>query len=464
MREAAAIDTKPGIIPYPETTPTSQSSDKLKRVLGLPSLVLFGLAYMIPLTVFTTYGLVTTGTSGHLPLAYIVTLIVMLFTAYSYGRMASKHPIAGSAYSYARIAFGGNAGFLVGWALMLDYLFMPMICYLVISIYMTPYFPEIPSAAWIIGCLLTVLVLNILGIKLVAKVNLILVVAQIVFVAVFIAISLKTVSQNPPPSFTYPFFDSGINISALLSGAAILCFSFLGFDAVSTLSEETVNPKHNMPKAIMLCTFVSGLLYIAISYVGHIVYPDWQSLTNPDSASLDVMQRAGGHFLSAFFTAVYVAACFASAMAAQASVTRVLYAMGRDDVLPKRIFGSTWKRFGTPAMATIVVSLISLTALEISLELATTMISFGALVGFSFVNLSVCKVFLSEQENRTAIGYFRYGVLPAIGLILTLWLWTSLTRQSFEVGLIWLGIGIVYLLWITKGFTKKLPKSHSENI
>ncbi len=462
MRDAMAIGTSPGDYSIPESAPASESSGKLQRVLGLPSLVLFGLAYMIPLTVFTTYGLVTTGTSGHLPLAYVVTLVVMLFTAYSYGRMASKHPVAGSAYSYARIAFGGNTGFLVGWALMLDYLFMPMICYLVISIYMQPYFPDVPSAVWILGCLVSILVLNVLGIKMVARANLILVAAQIVFIVVFVTVSLKTVSQNPPPSFTYPFYDSGINISALLTGAAVLCFSFLGFDAVSTLSEETVNPKRNLPKAIMLCTFVSGLMYIAISYVGHIVYPDWQAITNPDAASLDVMQRAGGQFLSAFFTAVYVAACFASALAAQASVTRVLYAMGRDSVLPKRVFGTTWKRFGTPAMATLVVSLISLTALVISLELATTMISFGALVGFSFVNLSVCKVFLADRENRTLSGYFRYGVLPGIGLALTLWMWTSLTRQSFEVGLIWLAIGIAYLVWLTKGFTKKLPEKSFE--
>lgn len=457
MRDVAALRSNPIDLNLHPENDLEETGDTLKRVLGLPSLVLFGLAYMIPLTVFTTYGLVTTQTSGHLPLAYIVTLIVMLFTAYSYGRMSSKFPIAGSAYSYARIAFGSNVGFFVGWALMLDYLFMPMICYLVISIYMAPYFPEIPSYVWILGCMTLITAFNILGIRLVAKANLILVAAQIVFIAVFTVVSIKTVSIDPPPSYFYPLYSSGLDVGSLLGGAAVLCFSFLGFDAVSTLSEEAIKPKRNLPKAIMLCTFVSGLLYVGISYVGHIVYPNWQSITNVDSASLDVMTHAGGKFLAAFFTAVYVAACFASALAAQASVTRVLYAMGRDGVLPRKVFGTTCKRYGTPVGSTLIVSLISLASLVISLDLATTMISFGALVGFSFVNLSVCKVFMRDPANRNPIGVFKYTVLPIVGFALTIWLWTSLTTTSFTVGLIWLVAGAVYLAWLTRCFTKKLP-------
>lgn len=457
MRDTAAISSSPSDLTLQSEPDSGETGNRLKRVLGLPSLVLFGLAYMIPLTVFTTYGLVTTQTKGHLPLAYIVTLIVMLFTAYSYGCMSSKFPVAGSAYSYARIAFGCNVGFFVGWALMLDYLFMPMICYLVISIYLAPYFPEVPTYVWILTCMALITALNILGIKLVAKANLVLVGAQIVFVIVFAAVSIKTVSIGPSPSLSYPFYSPGLDVAALLGGAAVLCFSFLGFDAVSTLSEETVSPKTNLPKAIMLCTLVSGLLYVGISYVGHIVLPDWQSITNVDSASLDVMMRAGGQMLAAFFTAVYVAACFASALAAQASVTRVLYAMGRDGVLPKKVFGTTCKRFGTPVGATLVVSLISLASLAISLDLATTMISFGALVGFSFVNLSVCKAFMAQPENRNAVGIVKYTVLPIVGFGLTVWLWTSLTSASFTVGLIWLAAGAAYLTWLTRGFKKKLP-------
>lgn len=439
---------------------STKLTQRMSRVLGLPSLVLFGLAYMLPLTVFTTYGLVTQTTSGHLPAAYIVTLITMLFTAYSYGRMAASLPYAGSAYAYASSAFGGKIGFMVGWALLLDYLFIPMICYLVIGIYMAQYFPTVPMSVWICGSILGVLVLNVLGIKLLSRVNFGLIAVQIIFIVVFIAASVVSISDGPPVSFSAPFFSPDMNVPGLLSGAATLCLSFLGFDAVSTLSEETRNPTRNLPRAIMLCTLLSGLLFILVAYIGHVAYPDWRAFKDVDSASLQLMQHVGGQLLSAFFTAIYVAGCFACATTAQASVSRILFAMGRDGVLPKRIFGLTSKRFGTPVSASLAVSLLSLIALEISLDLASTMISFGALAAFSFVNLSVIKHFLGDKGLREPQALLRYGLIPLIGLSLTLWLWTSLSVTTFEVGLAWLAGGLLYLLWLTKGFRRPTPQLH----
>ena len=433
---------------------------RLERVLGLPSLVLFGLAYMVPLTVFTTYGLVTQATSGHLPAAYVVTLITMLFTAYSYGRMAASLPYAGSAYAYASTSFGGNIGFMVGWALLLDYLFVPMICYLVIGIYMAQYFPDVPMSVWICGSILGALILNVLGIKLLARVNFALIGVQIVFIVVFIAVSIVSIAGEPSVSYSAPFYSPDMNYQALLGGAAMLCLSFLGFDAVSTLSEETHNPTRNLPRAIMICTLVSGLLFILVAYVGHLVFPDWRAFKDADSASLQVIQHVGGQLLSAFFTAIYVAGSFACAMTSQASVSRILFAMGRNGVLPKRIFGLASKRFGTPVSTTVLVSLISLTALVISLDLASTMISFGALTAFSFVNLSVIKHFLWDKGLRGPQALLRYGGIPFVGLILTLWLWTSLSSTTFEVGLTWLGGGLLYLLFLTKGFRRPTPQLH----
>src|SRR5919112_4245287 len=180
-----------------------------KRVLGLPALVFFGLAYMVPLTVWTTYGVVTTETQGHLPLAYTVTTIAMLLTAYSYGRMVVAQPIAGSAYSYASRAFGRPLGFMVGWALLLDYIFLPMINYLVIGLYMQDYFPSTPQALWVILAVVLVTGLNILGIRLVAGANFIFVVAQFVFIVVFAVMAvLEFTSDVEVQSFTAPFFES----------------------------------------------------------------------------------------------------------------------------------------------------------------------------------------------------------------------------------------------------------------
>src|SRR5690606_8287698 len=209
--------------------PTSGGT-RLQRVLGLPSLVLFGLAYMVPLTVFTTYGIVTQLTEGHLPTAYAVTLAAMLFTAYSYGRMVRAHPYAGSAYTYAQQAFGPHLGFVTGWALMLDYMFLPMINYLVIGIYLKASFPAVPNQVWVLGAIVVVTVLNVLGIKLVAKANLVLVGFQIVFLLVFFALAFRTMAGSEVPTLTQPLVDANLDPSTVLAGAAILCLSFLGFD------------------------------------------------------------------------------------------------------------------------------------------------------------------------------------------------------------------------------------------
>lgn len=430
----------------------------LRRVLGLPSLVLFGLAYMVPLAVFDTYGIVTQLTEGHLPTAYILTLAAMFFTAYSYGRMVEVIPVAGSAYSYSRHAFGGHVGFMVGWTLMLDYIFLPMLNYVLIGIYMSEYFPGVPASYWIIGTILLVTGLNILGIRVVARMNFIIIAFQAIFLVVFLTLFLTSLDRDGAASLIAPFYTDEMRIGSVVAGAAILCLSFLGFDAVSTLSEETRNPRRDIPRAIMLCTLSGGIIFVIAAWAGHVIFPEWQSFTDPDSAALDVMKRAGGAFMVSFFTAAYVSGTFASTMAAQASVSRILYAMGRDQVLPRGLFGIIHRRFGTPVRATVFVGIVSLLATVISLELVASMISFGALAAFSLVNLSVLKTYLIDQNKRQGTDLLRYGVLPGCGFLLTVWLWTGLSSLTFAVGLVWVSVGFLYLLYLTGFFSRPVPQ------
>src|SRR3954447_7997682 len=371
-----------------------------RRVLGLPALVFFGLAYMVPLTVWTTYGVVTTSTEGHLPLAYLVTTIAMMLTAYSYGRMVVAQPIAGSAYSYASRSFGRPVGFMVGWALLLDYIFLPMINYLVIGLYMQDYFPSTPQAMWVIIAVVLVTALNILGIRLLAGMNLLFVAAQFIFIAVFAAMAVaKITSDVDVQSYSAPFYDSNTDLGLVFSGAAILALSFLGFDAVSTLSEETEDPRRKIPRAIVLCALVGGLVYILQAYVAQLAFPNFGSFADhQDVASADVMKGIGGDFLNSFFTATYVAGAFACAMASQASVARILFAMGRDGSLPRPLFYRLHRKYRTPVSANVVVGVFGLTALFISLATVSSMISFGALAAFSFVNLAVIKTYWPERN------------------------------------------------------------------
>src|SRR3954470_4843245 len=254
--------------------------------------------------------------------------------------MVAVKPIPGSAYPNASRSFGRPVGFMVGWALLLDYIFLPMINYLVIGLYMQDYFPSTPQALWVIIAVLLVTGLNILGIRLLAGMNLLFVAAQFIFIAVFAAMAIaKITSDVDVQSYSAPFYDSNTDLGAVFSGAAILALSFLGFDAVSTLSEETEDPRRKIPRAIVLCALAGGLVYILQAYVAQLAFPNFRSFAgHQDVASADVMKAIGKDFLNSFFTATYVAGAFACGMASQASGARILFAMGSDGSLPRPLF------------------------------------------------------------------------------------------------------------------------------
>ncbi len=441
------------------TAATAQVTDgRFKRVLGVPSLVLFGLVYMVPLTVFTTYGIVTQLTGGRVAAAYIITLVVMIFTARSYARMSVAYPYSGSAYVYTQQSFGGAVGFLAGWSLLLDYLFLPMINYLVLGLYLSASFPAVPAWVWIVGSIAIVTVLNVLGIVSVARANFVIIAVQTVFIALFVVLALGAAGGHGVDPFA-PFTGDGTvdGTAPLFAGAAILCLSFLGFDSVSTLAEEAKDSQRTVPKAIMIATLTGGLLFIALSYIAQLGYPS-NDFASVDTASIDVVTAVGGQLLASLFVAGYVAGALGSALTSQASVARILFAMGRDGVLPRSIFGRLSARFGTPVIATLIVSVVSLLAIVIDLTLLSEMISFGALIAFSAVNLSVVKHYFIDRRERSGILLLRNLILPLIGFGLTMWLWTSLSGRAFLVGLSWLALGVIILAVITRGFRRPTPR------
>lgn len=438
------------------------SEQQLRRVLGTGALVAFGLAYLVPLTVFTTLGVVTRMTAGHLPLAYLVTTVAMVFTATSYAQLVRAFPSAGSAYAYTCGTFGEKAGFLVGWALLLDYLLLPAINYLIIALYLHAQFPAIPATALILGTLAIVTVLNIVGIGVVRDVSLLMVGLQLVFVCVFAAAAYWRSRGNLPLA---PFYSNDVAWHSIFAGAAVLCLSFLGFDAVSTLSEEASDPLRSVPRAILLTTVGGGVIFVVLSYAAALAIPDWTALKVSDSAGLEIMGPVGGRAMIAFFLGAFVAGCLASAVASQASVGRILFAMGRDGVLPRRCFGVLNLRFRTPVRATLVVALISCIVLVTSLDTLASIISFGALSTFSAVNLAVIKRFLVDEGRRGGRALARYGLLPLAGFIATVWLWASLSQAALVVGLVWLGIGVVYmLLWSYRAGGRRVSNSLSGSL
>lgn len=438
----------------------------LRRTLGVVTLTLFGLSYMAIGTVFTTYGIVNQITEGHLVSSYVVALVVMLFTASSYAAMVRRYPVAGSAYTYSQQAFGGTTGFLTGWVLMLDYLFIPMINFLILGLYVGTQFPSVPTWVFTLIALVAVFVFNVLGISLVGKINTVIVVVSMAAVIVFAILAIKTAIGDPnAPSLIEPFIPGSTGYSPIFTGAAVLALSFLGFDAVSTLSEEAKNPRRDIPRAIMLTTIIGGLLFIFISWVGARAYylSDWSLASQEllDAAGVVLFDHVGGEILTAIFIIITIAGCFGSGLAGQVAVSRILYSMGRDGILPRPL-GRLSKRFGTPVIAASVVSVFALSGLFLSLDQAAFMISFGALAAFAMVNLTVIRTYIfpkgGRQEPLTAWQVIRFGVLPLVGFAMTIWLWTSLEAFTWVVGGIWVLIGVVILAAKTHFFRKPVPK------
>lgn len=441
-------------------SPTTHSAQgtSLRRILGLPALVFFGLVYMVPLTVFTTYGVVTQLTGGRTAAAYVITLLAMIFTALSYSVMVKKYPIAGSAYSYASLSFGPGIGFLAGWSLLLDYLFLPMINYLVIGLFLNLAFPAVPAWVFVVATISLVTLLNIRGIGSVSSMSNLIVCAQMVFVVVFVALVVRQLAGAESLDLSAPWVGDGSQdgLLPLMAGAAVLCLSFLGFDAVSTLAEETRDPRRDIPRAIVITTLGAGLLFILLAMTSQLAFPG-SSFKDADSAASEVMLHAGGRFLEMFFTATYVAGAAGSALASQASVSRILFSMGRDGILPRRVFGTLSERYKTPVVAIVLVSLVSLLAVVIDLTTLASMISFGALVAFSVVNLAVIKSHLGQGQPRSTARLLQYGLLPLIGFALIAWLWTSLSALTLGIGLAWFALGLLYLGIHTRGFRQPAP-------
>ncbi|MBP5095485.1 MULTISPECIES: APC family permease [Pseudomonas] len=436
----------------------SAQGTSLRRILGLPALVFFGLVYMVPLTVFTTYGVVTQLTGGRTAAAYVITLLAMIFTALSYSVMVKKYPIAGSAYSYASLSFGPGIGFLAGWSLLLDYLFLPMINYLVIGLFLNLAFPAVPAWVFVVATISLVTLLNIRGIGSVSSMSNLIVCAQMVFVVVFVALVVRQLAGAENLDLSAPWVGDGSQdgLLPLMAGAAVLCLSFLGFDAVSTLAEETRDPRRDIPRAIVITTLGAGLLFILLAMTSQLAFPG-SSFKDADSAASEVMLHAGGRFLEMFFTATYVAGAAGSALASQASVSRILFSMGRDGILPRRVFGTLSERYKTPVVAIVLVSLVSLLAVVIDLTTLASMISFGALVAFSVVNLAVIKSHLGQGQPRSTARLLQYGLLPLIGFALIAWLWTSLSALTLGIGLAWFALGLLYLGIHTRGFRQPAP-------
>ncbi|CAI9005156.1 Putrescine importer PuuP [Pseudomonas sp. IT-P100] len=432
---------------------------RLQRTLSLGSVVLFGIAYMTPIIVLGTFGILAQSTAGMVPAAYLAALVAMFFTAMSYGRMASAFPVAGSAYSYVRKAISPKLGFIAGWAVLLDYLFLPMAIWLIGAAYLNSAFPAVPQWIWVLAFIGITSAINIVGLKLANGINALLMLVQFLVLIAFVALCVHYVGgdASTPLWSVKPFFNGDMQMPLIMSGAAIACYSFLGFDAVSTLTEETRDPRRTIPRAIMLITLIGGLIFVGVSYFVQIAHPSFQ-FDSVDSAAYEIARNIGGDLFVSIFLIGLIVGQFASGLSAQASGSRLLYAMGRDGVLPKSFFGALHERFGTPINSILLCAVVALLALKLDVTTSTSFINFGAFLAFSLVNLSVIFHYWIGGEKKGLRELVLFLIFPFIGLAADLWLMVSLDHLAIYLGLSWLAIGVVYLAVLTGGFRRQPPE------
>ncbi|NJP36042.1 amino acid permease [Alkalicoccus luteus] len=440
----------------------STNEPGLKRTLTLWQVVFLGMAWNTPMIYFSVYGVAVEGSSGYLTPAYTLAVLAVLLTGASYAVMAKKIPISGSAYTFAKKAIHPNVGFLVGWVLLLNYLFAPIIAAITFGIFLGAQFPAVPTIAWVALLVGALAFIAIMGIRSSANVSRVIVLSQLVFLVAFIGILIVQLTQGTGSGTLLsaaPFLSPELTIPMAVAGASVVVFSFLGFDTMTTLSEETIDSKRTIPRAIFIMIGIVGTTHVGISYFGHLAYPAF-TFANPDSAAMELMMVVGGSALSAVFITVLIAAIFAQGLASVTAASRLLFVMGRDEILPKQIFAKLHPKRKTPVNNILIISVLSFGALFIPLDTAMLFVNFGALTTFLFVNISVINLYLKEKTSYN--NSFKYQLanlyVPLGGAAFMLLLIMMIEPSAVLVGLIWTAVGVGYLLYMTNVFSKPLPQ------
>ncbi len=441
-----------------------QNQGQLKRTLSVPLLIGFGLAYLAPTVVFNYYGIWTPATGGMYPLCLLITTLLMTVTAYSYTRMVKAYPQAGSAYVYVNKSVQPHIGFLTGWVMLLDYLLLPMVCYLLLGIYINEYFPVIP--VWVIVLVLAAFgaVVNIIGAKTASIIDTIIIVAQLAFTLATILLCIVYVTGGGGTGSVFDgkaFLNTDLfNMGDILRCSAILCVSFVGFDAVTTMAEETKDPEKAMTPAIMGVCVGAGVIFFITAYCLNIAWPNAVTeIQNPDTGIFEFYPAIGYDFMADIFFVVDNCASLVCAMAGMGAVSRLLLGMGRDNILPKKFFGYVSPKWHTPVYNILLVSVIGCTGIFYADNLmgAAELVSFGCILGFIMVNISVYMHFYRHKGLRDgAKNKIMYMILPLIGAIILAIAFIFVGNGAKILGCIWLGIGVIYLAIKTRGF-KELP-------
>ncbi len=429
-------------------------TQELHRSLGFVDLLVYGLIFMVPIAPFGIFGSVFQGSGGMVALAYAIGMVAMMFTALSYSQMSRAFPMAGSVYTYAGRGISPPVGFLAGWMILLDYVLVPALLYLIAAIAMNSLVSGIPVWLWLVGFVVLNTAVNYMGIEMTARVNKVMLAAELVVLAIFLVIGIVALMQGKGRGFDFsPLYDSGAFSWSLVFGAvSIAVLSFLGFDGISTLAEENKESAEAIGRAMVAALLLAGVLFIVQTWVASLLVPDPDVLVakgDPGgTAFYDAAAVAGGQWLSKLTAlATAIAWGFANSLVAQAATSRLLYAMARDRQLPA-FLARVHKRKGVPVNATLLVAVVSLVlglyfnTRDDGISLLSTLVNFGALTAFLALHVSVVVHYFVRRGSR---DWWRHLAAPVIGFAILAFVLLNAQLQAKWLGLIWFAVGLAVL-------------------
>lgn len=442
---------------------SSNSAPGLKRVLGLSSLVLYGIILIQPTAPMPLFGAAAGLAKGHVVTTIIIGMVGMLFTAISYGRMANAYPSAGSAYTYVSREIHPSLGYFVGWGMIFDYVMNPIICVIWVSKAAMNLIPEVPFAFYAIAFTILFTTMNLRGIESSSRTNSIIATGLGVVIVLFLGAAVRYLFLHPPvgiADWTRPFYDpKTFSLSSVSAGASLAVLTYIGFDGISTLSEEVHNPRRNILYATVLVCIITGVLASVQVYFAQLVWPG-TSFPDQDTAFCYVAGKAGGQWLFQTVNLALLVATIGSGAGAQLGAGRLLYGMGRDNAIPNKFFGAVNPRTRVPSNNIILVGVLTLAgAFLLTYPLGAQLLNFGALIAFMGVNISSFIRYFLRSQTKT-FGHF---IVPVLGFSICLYLWFSLGITAKIVGLSWLTAGVLYGAYRTSWFRKPLQFVPIEN-
>jgi putrescine importer len=429
----------------------------LRRVLTLRDLIFYGVILVMPIAPIPMFGITQELSKGHCVTTILIAMAAMTFTAVSYGRMAALYPSAGSTYTYVGRGLNPHLGFLAGWAMVLDFLLQPLLNSVFVALTLKRFLPQIPYFVLAAICVGLMTFMNLQGIRSTARTNVVLLVIMSVVIVVFMVLAVRYLFhwQGWGGIFSYqPFYDpKSFDVRSIWTATSYSALTYVGFEGVTTLAEDVVNPKRNvMLAAVSVCVF-TGIVGGLEVYLGQRVWPDYSTFPNLETAFMDVGRRVGGPLLFQAFGIILILASMGTGITGQLGAARLLYGMGRDKVIPHRIFAYLDPRHNTPTRNVWLIGGVAyIGALLVSYESAGEILNFGAFVAYMSVNLTTFWKFTIVPSPEYKRRPLQDIVLPLIGFLFCLWIWVGLKTPAKIVGGAWCLAGLIYCAIKTRGF------------